>query len=65
MKIFLTAALLAIIIAGGSVYVLGAFQQQADEAFASHGGSVRLPDHGVIRNLVGNELGNATGFNEI
>lgn len=55
MKIFLTAVLLAIVIAVGSAYFLGAFQQQADEAFASHSGSVRLPDHGVIRNLVGND----------
>ena len=55
MKTFLTAVLLAIVIAVGSVYVLGAYQQQADEAFASHSGSVRLPDHGVIRNLVGND----------
>ena len=55
MKTFLTAALLAIVIALGSAYTLGAFQQQADEAFVSHSGSVRLPDHGVIRNLVGND----------
>lgn len=55
MKTFLTAALLAIVIAVGSAYALGAFQLQADEAFASHSGSVRLPDHGVIRNLVGND----------
>ena len=55
MKTFLTAALLAIILAVSSVYVLGAYQQQADKAFASQSGSVRLPDHGVIRNLVGND----------
>lgn len=55
MKIFLMAALLAIIIAVGSAYTLGAFQQQADEAFASHSGSVRLPDHGILGNLVGND----------
>ena len=55
MKTFLTAAVLAVIIAVGSAYTLGVFQQQADEAYASHSGSVRLPDHGVIRNLVGND----------
>ncbi len=54
MKIFLTAALLAIILAVGSVYTLGVFQLQADQAFASPS-SVRLPDHGVIRNLVGTD----------
>jgi hypothetical protein len=54
MKTFLTAALLAIVIAVGSVYVLGAYQQQVDEAFASNSG-VRLPDHGVVQNLVGND----------
>ena len=55
MKTFLMAALLAIIIAVGSAYALGTFQQQSDEAFASLSGSVRLPDHGVIGNLVGND----------
>ena len=54
MKAFLTAVLLAIVIATGSGYTLGAFQKQTDNAFASPSG-VRLPDHGVVRNLVGND----------
>jgi hypothetical protein len=55
MKAFLTAVLLAIVMAIGSAYTLGAFQQQTDDAFASSSGSVRLPDHGVVRNLVGSD----------
>lgn len=54
MKIFLTAALFAIILAVGSAYTLGIFQLQSDQAFTSQS-SVRLPDHGVIRNLVGKD----------
>lgn len=54
MKVFLTAAVLAIALATGSAYVLSAYQQRADEAFASASG-VRLPDHGTFQNLVGND----------
>ena len=53
MKAFLAAVIAVVIIAAGAVYVLGAYQQQADQAFQT--GAVRLPDHGAISNLVGKD----------
>ncbi len=53
MKVFLTAVVAAIVIAGGAYYVLGIYQRQADQAFTTS--AVRLPDHGTIQNLVGKD----------
>jgi hypothetical protein len=53
MKAFLTGVAVAIIIAVGAIYVLGAYQLQADRAFQTS--AVRLPDHGATTNLVGRD----------
>jgi len=54
MNAFLAAIVAAVIIAVGAVYVLGAYQQQADQAFQTS--AVRVPVHGeYIANLVGKD----------
>jgi hypothetical protein len=53
MKPFLAGLAVAIIVAIGAAYVLGTYQQQSDQAFQTS--AVRLPDHGVIANLVGSD----------
>ena len=55
MKAFLSAAVAAIVIAFGAMYLLdSSFQSQADEAFISPT-SVRLPSYGMTHNLVGKD----------
>jgi hypothetical protein len=52
MRVFLTAVVAAIVIAGAAMLVLDQSWQQADEAFTSPT-SVRIPSHGDTHNLVG------------
>jgi hypothetical protein len=53
MCVFLTSVSAAIIVAIGSMLLVDqAWQQQADQAFASPT-SVRIPSHGNTHNLVG------------
>lgn len=55
MKIFVTALLLATVLALGFSYALDwSWQHRADEHFASTTG-VRLPSHGNTHNLVGKD----------
>ena len=55
MKSFVTASLLAVVLAVGFAYVIDAtWQHQADQHFASTTG-VRLPSHGNTHNLVGKD----------
>ena len=55
MKAFLSALVVAAVVAVGAMYVLdSSFQSQADEAFISPT-SVRLPSHGMTHNLVGKD----------
>ena len=55
MKVFLTSALTAIIVAIGSMLVVDQrWQHQVDHAFTSPT-SVRLPAHGTTHNLVGKD----------
>jgi hypothetical protein len=54
MRVFLSSALAAVLIAMASMFALNQVWQQADEAFSSPA-SVRLPTHGNTHNLVGND----------
>lgn len=54
MKTYVTTVIAVVALSAGYAYTLDAFQRQADEAYSS-ASSVRLPDHGVITNLVGRD----------
>jgi hypothetical protein len=55
MMAFLTAAVVAIIIAIGAAFVLeGSVQVQSDQALVTTSGA-RIPDHGDTHNLVGRD----------
>lgn len=55
MRVFLMSVISAVVLAIGSMLILGQLvQRNADQAFSSSP-SVRLPDHGNIHNLVGRD----------
>ena len=55
MRAFLVAVLTAAVISVVAMFVLGEVgQRQSDQAFSSTP-SVRLPEHGTTRNLVGKD----------
>jgi hypothetical protein len=56
MRSFLTSVATLIALGVGSYLLLeNVIQQPADQAFSSHSGSVRIPDHGQTHNLVGTD----------
>ena len=55
MKVFISASVVALVVAVGAMYALdSSLQLQADQAFISPT-SVRLPSHGTTHNLVGKD----------